>query len=121
MLGRDSLINLGITLEIDGHKNFFNKPYLKKEKIKELIKNKLREHKKNTRSNSLKNTHLPTSNNTILTHLCFLIGHILIKMILSYGVLTLEEGLFCRLADLSGDYSLDFGFGFLDRLLEFFL
>jgi hypothetical protein len=52
LLGRDSLINLGIKLQIDGHKNFFNNPYLKKEKIKELIKHKLKDHKKMSRSNS---------------------------------------------------------------------
>lgn len=34
LLGRDSLINLGIKLQIDGHKNFLITPILKKKKSK---------------------------------------------------------------------------------------
>ena len=37
IMNRTSLVNLGIKLELKGHTNFFVKPYLKKEKLKELI------------------------------------------------------------------------------------
>lgn len=64
MLDRNSLINLGVRLQIKGYNNFFNSPYLKKSKIKELIQEKLREYKSLKRSNSL-NILPPIYNNNI--------------------------------------------------------
>ena len=37
LMTRDSLINIAIKLQIDGYKNFFNKPYIKKDSLKNII------------------------------------------------------------------------------------
>ena len=37
MLSRNALVNIGIKLEIEGYKDFFTKPYKKKEELKQLI------------------------------------------------------------------------------------
>lgn len=42
LMTRDSLINLGIKLEIDGYKHFFSKPYIKKETLKNIIVRELK-------------------------------------------------------------------------------
>ena len=67
MLDRNSLINLGVRLQVKGYKNFFNSPYLKKSKIKELIQEKLKEYKSLKRSNSLNILPTITNNNIPIT------------------------------------------------------
>ena len=62
IMNRTSLVNLGIKLELKGHTNFFVKPYLKKEKLKELILNKIKDYKKLKRSNSHNNLNNKTEN-----------------------------------------------------------
>jgi hypothetical protein len=56
LLNRDSLVNLGIKLKINGYTNSFSSPYLKKDQIKSRILIFFKEHKKKNRSNSLNNT-----------------------------------------------------------------
>ena len=56
LLNRDSLVNLGIKLKINGYTNSFSSPYLKKDQIKSIILLFFKEHKKKNRSNSLNNT-----------------------------------------------------------------
>ena len=56
LLNRDSLVNLGTKLNINGFTNSFNSPYLKKDEIKSRILFFFKEHKKKIRSKSLNNT-----------------------------------------------------------------
>ena len=64
LMSRDSLVNLGIKLEIDGHKNFFSKPYIKKETLKNIIIRELKLLKKK-KSKSLNATKIKKSNSKI--------------------------------------------------------
>ena len=53
LMTRDSLINLGIKLKIKGHNNFFSKPYVKKDTLKNIILREIKHLKKIQRSKSL--------------------------------------------------------------------
>ncbi len=63
LLNRESLVKLGIKLQIYGYTNSFNSPYLKKDEIKNRILTFFKEHKKKLRSKSLSNNG-NTSNNS---------------------------------------------------------
>lgn len=56
LMNRNSLVNLGVKLELRGHKNMFTKPYRKKEDLKQMIINDIKRRKKLQRSKSLTNT-----------------------------------------------------------------
>jgi hypothetical protein len=64
LLNRESLVNLGIKLQIYGHTNSFNSPYLKKEELKARILKFFREHKKRIRSNSVSNNSVSNTINS---------------------------------------------------------
>ena len=70
IMKRDSLVNLGIKLELKGHTNFFVKPYINKENLKELILNKIKDYKKLKRSNSQNNNNIRNKNPGNLGNLC---------------------------------------------------
>ena len=55
LMNRESLVNLGVKLELKGHKNMFSKPYKKKEELKLLILNELKRLRKMKKSKSLNN------------------------------------------------------------------
>ena len=57
-MNRASLVNLGVKLELRGHKNMFTKPYKKKDDLKQMIINEIKRRKKLNKSKSLNNTNL---------------------------------------------------------------
>ena len=59
LMNRSSLVNLGVKLELRGHKNMFTKPYRKKEDLKQMIINDIKRRKKLQRSKSLSNSNNP--------------------------------------------------------------
>ncbi len=67
LLNRESLVNLGIKLQIYGHTNSFNSPYLKKDELKARILKFFKEHKKRMRSKSLSNNNSNNSNNNSMS------------------------------------------------------
>jgi hypothetical protein len=58
IMTRDSLINIAIKLQIDGYNNFFSKPYIRKDKLRDMIKNKIKDLKHLKKSNSTNNLSL---------------------------------------------------------------
>ena len=64
LLNRDSLVNLGIKLKIYGYTNSFNRPYLKKDKLKSRVLIFFKKKKKKMRSKSL-SSNSNVSNNSM--------------------------------------------------------
>ena len=62
LMSRESLVNLGIKLQLNGHKNMFFKPYIKKISLKNLILKEINSLKKLKRSNSTNSFHSNNSN-----------------------------------------------------------
>ena len=56
LMNRASLVNIGVKLELKGHKNMFTKPYRKKEALKSMILEDIKRRKKLKRSKSLNNS-----------------------------------------------------------------
>ena len=54
LMNRASLVNLGVKLELRGHKNMFTKPYRKKEELKQMILNDIKRRKKLLKSEVFK-------------------------------------------------------------------
>ena len=64
LMSRESLVNLGIKLQLNGHKTMFSKPYIKKNPLKNLILKEISTLRKLKRSNSTNSLHSNNSNNS---------------------------------------------------------
>ena len=55
LMTRESLVNLGIKIQLKGYNTLFNKPYIKKDELKKLILKEIKEIKKMRRTKSDQN------------------------------------------------------------------
>ena len=55
LMNRESLVNLGVKIQLRGYKLFFNKPYIKKDELKKLILKEIKDLKKMRRTKSDQN------------------------------------------------------------------
>ena len=63
LMSRESLVNLGVKLQVSGHKNMFSKPYIKKSHLKPLILKEISNMRKMRRANSTSCINSNNSNN----------------------------------------------------------
>jgi len=65
LMTRESLVNLGIKIQVKGYTTLFNKPYIKKDELKKIILKEIKELKKMRRTKSEQNINNNVNKETI--------------------------------------------------------